>query len=109
MQGWRAPAPKTQCRVKAQGIVDCRRQFADIDAAGLGEIALANGAGEWLRCVPDRQREVDLFLGVLLQVRCHRAGPVLQCGEGLVSGHAFDLHEPIEPAAACTAGMAVAA
>jgi hypothetical protein len=43
--------------METERIMDCRRQLVGVDAAGLGQIAFAQCAGERLRSVPELQRE----------------------------------------------------
>jgi hypothetical protein len=51
-QARRIFATEPAARMKAQHLIDAARQGADIDAAGLGEIALGQGVGDRLGLVP---------------------------------------------------------
>src|SRR5215467_11512912 len=98
--------PEDAVRVEAQRVVDRRRQLADLDATGLGQIAFANGAVERPCCAPDAEHEVELLVGGLFQLRCYRTRPVLQCGDGFVPSHTLDTGEPIDAIAALAAAVA---
>src|SRR6516164_4440804 len=93
--------------MEAQRLVDRRRQLADVDSAGLGQVALSDTAGERLRLVPYLQCEGDAGLDVMALRRRGRAGPILQRRDRLGLGHAFDAHEPVDAVAVLAAGMAV--
>src|SRR5262245_27039756 len=98
---------KGALRMEAQHVVDRRRQLANIDAAGVGEVALAYAAGERRSCVPNFQCEGDARGDVLLLRARSWTGPSLQCSDGLGAGHVLDSHEPIDAITVGAAGVAM--
>src|SRR5262249_25140957 len=93
--------------MKAQRFGDRRRRLADVDLARLSQITFADAAGERLRRVPDAEHEFELLRGALFELHRCRAGPVLQRGNGLGLGHAFDPREPTETVAMRAAAEAM--
>ena len=93
--------------MKTERVLDRARQFADVDATGLGQVGLPDSAGERLRGEPDVLRQGTARRNVLFLIDWCRTGPVLQRGDRLGLGHALDPHQPVHAAAVFAAAEAM--
>src|SRR5262249_24633743 len=93
--------------VEAKAIGDVSRQAPDIDAAGLSQIALGDGARDRHRLLPMRESVYDLFPVVRRRNATAVSGPVGDDVQRLVLGQSFGLHQPVDAVAACTAAKTI--
>src|SRR5262245_62607948 len=93
--------------MEAEAVGDVRRQAAEIDAAGLTQIALGDGARDRHRLLPMRESVFDLFPAVRRLNATAVSGPVGDDVQRLALGQAFGLHKPVRAVATGAATKAI--